>query len=629
MSACEPDNQAKGLERPSALPLDQLQRLYANFRGPYIGEIANDFVAALAHYEGTYDPEIYCGHTIVIVPSSGTGKSRLVEVDFFTRSRIMGDESPESEELAAAFLRALMKSLLDGVRQKTTTTGPKDLLSDWENADPADPQTFERHQLFAQVETSAEETLHEHHEELRLLRLRPTYDPELPDHRLNPLVWHKSLLRVLVRPHMETLAELLQLRGYSRFIVAFDDRTTLNARFGINMSWMALQRIINAADRLALPVKFWFLLLDKTPSLYDLAPREKITSSFLLKDKFKDAASVDVPRVQPAPQRCLFDDTTTSTSSPSHEDVWQIHIGEGEGSIGLATASVRSHMRVPTGVADNLLVTEAPSEPILSIAAATALLEGFRDLVRRTYSHRACGRSKPSGRSMLPVTDDPQPRHGDAEGSRQTLLGPELSFPMGNTLRDRLLDDTAGIWINFTHVVQLDEIITELTPEFLKKCWSSNAAIQCSSGQSVFNEFFVGYRDDLSKPFDNKNLIYVLWRTNTKTRAGSHPLVDGLAGTWIVPKDGPRYKPTNYLAIVMDLCATTSFQDSQKCRLTYEEPWRPRRDVRGLSTTYPVIGNYDARFRQLLERTVGYSDARFAEYAEKMYASVRHLTLVD
>ena len=180
-----------------------------------------------------------------------------------------------------------MKLLLDGVRQKTTTTGPKDLLSDWENADPADPQISKRHQLFAQVETLAEETLREHHKELRKLRSRPIYDPELPDHRLNPLVWHKSLLRVLVRPHMENFAELLHLRGYSRFIVAFDDCTTLNTGFGINMSWVALQRIINAADRLALPVKFWFLLLDKTSSLYDLAPREKITSSFRLRDKFR------------------------------------------------------------------------------------------------------------------------------------------------------------------------------------------------------------------------------------------------------------------------------------------------------------------------------------------------------
>ena len=363
-----------------------------------------------------------------------------------------------------------------------------------------------------------------------------------------------------------------------------------------------------------------------------------------------------------------------------------LEIGEGEGSIGLATASVRSHMCVLTGVADNLLVTEAPSEPILSIAAATALLEGenyeyafetlFDELIIKglvvdrglrgdlccqllMILSRDMGTLKEAGKF---VTVTKPPGEPDEELSivplrlsafLKTLLGPELGFPMGNNLRDRLLDDTAGIWINFTHIVQLDEIINELTPEFLKKCWSSNAAIQCSSGQPVFNGFFVGYRGDLSKPFDNKNLIYVLWRTNTKTRVGSYPLVDGLAGPWIVPKDGPRYKPTNYLAIFMDLCATASFQDSQKCRLTYEEPRRPRTaaegftrwggyateqeaetkryclDVRGLSTTYPVIGNYEARFRQLLERTVGYSDARFAEYAEKMHASVRHLTLVD
>ena len=59
--------------------MDQLQRLYTNFTSPYIGEAADDFVAALAHYESTYDPEIHYGHTIVIVQSSGTGKSRLVD----------------------------------------------------------------------------------------------------------------------------------------------------------------------------------------------------------------------------------------------------------------------------------------------------------------------------------------------------------------------------------------------------------------------------------------------------------------------------------------------------------------------------------------------------------------------
>ncbi|ETW75888.1 hypothetical protein HETIRDRAFT_390312 [Heterobasidion irregulare TC 32-1] len=760
MNGCEP-----------GIHVDQAHILWENFRSPYLGETANNFVTALDHYESNYDPETHYGKTVAIVQSSGTGKSRLIEeiskripsisiclrqderpttgwpptdtpaVHFFTRSRAVLKNPHMAEELAAAFLGALIELLLNGIREKPSMSTPKDFLSDWDITDPGSSEQSRRHQLFTQVEDMAEAKLHNHREELRKLRSRPMDDPELSDHRTNALVWHKSLLRVLVRPHMEALSELVHSRGHRRFIIAFDECTTLNSRIGIStdpklipprneMSLIALQRIVKAADHLILPVKFWFLLLDTNSSLYDLVPPGQIAPSFRLRDKFSmlhpwmylgfnqhlsnDRLSTPQQALllrhlkmygRPywwalstgssllrAARLKLFGASGFNPGNRNHVFAAFSHrvlleIGEGEGSSRLAVAAVRNHMRVLMGVADNLVVTEAPSEPILSVAAVTALLEG--DNYKRAFDtlldelilkglvidrglrgelccqllmilSRDTGTFKEAGEfvTMTKPPDNPNEEHAIVplrlSTFLKTLLGPQLGLPLKkNKTRDRLLYNTANVWINFTHIVQVDEIITELTHEFLHKCWSSHAAIQCSFGQPVIDGFFVGYQGDLSQPFDCRNLIYTPWQANAKTKAASYTLVDCLAGPWIVPEQGPRYKPANYLVIFMDLCVSASFQQGQnlRCRLTYGEPQRPGKsadgsatwggyateqeveskryclNVRGLSNTYPVINGHKARFKQLFERTIGCSDARFAVHAENLRESVRHLTL--
>lgn len=60
-------------------------------------------------------------------------------------------------------------------------------------------------------------------------------------------------------------------------------------------------------------------------------------------------------------------------------------IGEGETSACLTMEAVRSHMRIFTGVVDQLLVTTSPSELMLAIAAANALNtsgETYREAVK-------------------------------------------------------------------------------------------------------------------------------------------------------------------------------------------------------------------------------------------------------
>ena len=130
------------------------------------------------------------------------------------------------------------------------------------------------------------------------------------------------------------------------------------------------------------------------------------------------------------------------------------------------------------GVADNLLVTEAPSEPILSVAAATALLEGenyeyafetlFNELVLKglvvdrglrgdlccqllMILSRDMGTLKEAGKFVIETKTPGEP---DEELSivplrlsafLKTLLGPELGLPVGNNLRDRLLDQPADV----------------------------------------------------------------------------------------------------------------------------------------------------------------------------------------
>jgi len=83
----------------------------------------------------------------------------------------------------------------------------------------------------------------------------------------------------------------------------------------------------------------------------------------------------------------------------------------------------------------------------------------------------------------------------------QTLLRENLGISGEEKLRTKFLSTVSGLWINFTHFVQLTGPLNDVTPSFLREAWSSGTAFQRAYGQPVVDGFFVCYAGDLDACF--------------------------------------------------------------------------------------------------------------------------------
>lgn len=95
--------------------------------------------------------------------------------------------------------------------------------------------------------------------------------------------WHNNLYRVLCLPYAKQLAQVLRDINHKFFVVAFDECSYLGIRKSTQgseysrrslwgMSLIALLRIIKASDNFDMQgISFWYLLLDTSPSVSDLA----------------------------------------------------------------------------------------------------------------------------------------------------------------------------------------------------------------------------------------------------------------------------------------------------------------------------------------------------------------------
>lgn len=115
------------------------------------------------------------------------------------------------------------------------------------------------------------------------------------------LQWHDRVFNKFCLESFKRLAELVHNAGHNRVFIALDECRGLGASPprsegpSRNMSLIALQRIIKAAETLDGPVRFWFLLLDTNSSIVELHPSGPDAPSWRLAEDH-----------QPLPPFCYF-----------------------------------------------------------------------------------------------------------------------------------------------------------------------------------------------------------------------------------------------------------------------------------------------------------------------------------
>jgi hypothetical protein len=351
-----------------------------------------------------------------------------------------------------------------------------------------------------------------------------------------------------------------------------------------------------------------------------------------------------------------------------------LEIGEGEASARLAREAVRSHMRILTSVIGSHIITTSAPEPMLAIAAAQAInaspktyqhaigmlidkliLRGLvldRGMQGELYSRLlltlARDKAVVQGGSFLrvdPRSIVPHVRAVSLSHFLQNLLGKGLgTSDRQETLRQNLLQDMSGIWINFTHIAQLSKPIDEVTPSFLLRAWSSCTAFQCAFLQEVMDGFIVGYAGELDEPFNIRKLVIIPWQTKARSKAANLALAHQLTSPPIVEKDNGNLlqRKPGHLVILMDLAASSAFSHANgPCvDLSYApavrptgrggkwdgyardnevEPSRYCLNIRGHgSGTYPILQEFDSPFGHLFCRSLGFPQPDFEEYHEAM-----------
>ncbi|KAG6839001.1 hypothetical protein C0991_006661, partial [Blastosporella zonata] len=198
----------------------------------------------------------------------------------------------------------------------------------------------------------------------------------------------------------------------------------------------------------------------------------------------------------------------------------------------LAMTAVSGHMRILTGVtsAEEIMNTCSPSEPMLAIAAASLLVASpssykaainllVKELILKGLVLE-CGRQgELLARILLMMARDFAILPDSETEARSfvsanhvttvtldkfltTLLGNELGLKQqspAKTTRDGLLEWAKNHKLNFTHFLQVNDNIHELTPEFLEYCWNRGIALTCAYNQPLFDILIVTYHGDLTQ----------------------------------------------------------------------------------------------------------------------------------
>jgi hypothetical protein len=290
----------------------------------------------------------------------------------------------------------------------------------------------------------------------------------------------------------------------------------------------------------------------------------------------------------------------------------------------MAIDSVMSHLRVLTdyNASTRMLKSEVLSEPILAIAAGDILLKNketykravrilveqllYEKVISLGENGETCGRivlivnrdaTVHAAGGQICVVDTVKHKIVEQPCSQGCYLreGGHLHhavrpFLLGSYLRqlvdrnklaqvdgayDSGLKWASKVYMNFTHFVQLEDFIeSELSYEFALLCWRRGLALQCVHSQPVIDKLLVGYRGDLSKPFDLKMFVFIAVHTENRVSAAKLDLINTITCPFL--KSGSeRWKP-EYMVILMDLGTPSWFNDNvqvTKCEAVKGQAW--------------------------------------------------------
>ncbi|KAL0947273.1 hypothetical protein HGRIS_013395 [Hohenbuehelia grisea] len=532
------------------------------------------------------------------------------------------DQEWNGEELAGAFLGALFR-VMD---EKLKGSGSLEAFNDeWTIQDPRELFESLRHETFGLVRTTAQALLVQNQQALMSARGIIPHDKQI-GHTASE--WHMKIHEILIQDAMSSLLATHQDMNLGKFIViAFDECTELNT-FLHNprdpypqrrMTLIALQRMMKTCEERAI----WFFLLDTNSSVTELHPpkTDKAPSARLRQehsplppwpyfgfDLMVDPAELKKPK--PAriglslehwkiygrpywfglPQELLLDSAGEKLFAARHmrtnEDAHVlaafshrvlIDLANTEVASSLAATAVRKHMRILLGVVDRSIVqSAAPSEPMLSVAAAVALLkspETYRaaiaTFVTKIILQKDVINLGTLG-ELLARTILTMARDGALWGSpfvtgmmvNPVSVSQFLKMLVKYDMPKKLTDLANRYVINFSHFYQLSKDTAMLKPDFLRKCWYRGVALQGSHNQPVWDILIPAYKaDQLDAPFDVKNLLLLVIQVKCRSAASS---VEYLTAPFIDPgdsKDLPSKPP--HIAILMDLAATSTFFETR------------------------------------------------------------------
>ncbi|KAG6847081.1 hypothetical protein H0H93_010287 [Arthromyces matolae] len=293
-----------------------------------------------------------------------------------------------------------------------------------------------------------------------------------------------------------------------------------------------------------------------------------------------------------------------------------IELGSSEASTKLAIKGLRSHMRILKSVTShNSVITCAPSEPMLAVTAAVLLtrsddiyknaLKRLVDeillkeniiergrlgellarillMMARDYALPMSSTSPLQREFVVNGISNPSVQVVRLDAYLQALLGENIALD-SNALpdiqrhRQNLLSWAHSHFVNFTHFMQIQENIYELSPKFLKYCWCRGIALACAFGQPVFDILIVTYSGDLNEPFDLTKFGLVVIQVNLRAGAANRGPVGAVTCPPLKNKREAAWKP-EHLVISMDVGATAPFDSSnlQKCNIGYQAASPPK-----------------------------------------------------
>ncbi|EIM79028.1 uncharacterized protein STEHIDRAFT_164085 [Stereum hirsutum FP-91666 SS1] len=311
-------------------------------------------------------------------------------------------------------------------------------------------------------------------------------------------------------------------------------------------------------------------------------------------------------------------------------------------------------MRILVSVAKTTLITTVPSEPILSIAAAVALTESFQTYhnalntlcaeLERQNSVLAPGEAgELCCRLLLLLARDKATTdlHGTFVREKPEMdrcyihaigLHDFLSTLLGQTRygfqaqeeeesAEDLRSLCEGLSINFTHFIQYEKTIEELTLDELEHAWFSGAAIQCCHNQPVIDVLIIYYSGPIDEPFNRSDLGVVGIQVKARTKQAYGAVGEGLTVPPILypsaNKSEARKVKHPTIVMLMDLSTEKTFQQNGRMKFLVkraaektiswsgyiaDEPENILINVRGCSALqYPVLDRFSEPFGKIFK----------------------------